>query len=354
MRWVLAFLLGVAWNLSGTAGALLSPVLFAIIAGRPARQRYLLAATYMLPAVASIVPSYQTFFSSIAGGAAVAVFAALVLATPYIFVKDGKTAVLAAGITSISILSPLSAAGWFFPNTGVVGVAMMIALIFSFAQRDLMFVLCALAAALCANAAFVDRTAPPAGWVGVGTAGIQPAGGDFMREISNIEALPMKPGAVLVYPEAVLDDAEPGTLAAVRDRIPRGQTWLLGAEANRHDSVWLFAAKKQPADVFDSAMPMPGTMVNPLDQHGYLPAWFEPAKTVAGRRVWAGICFEQVLPAAWIEALAQRPDTLLLVSNDWWAKQGNPAPAIRDAQARAWVRLLNVPTVMSTNRAIHE
>jgi len=68
-------------------------------------------------------------------------------------------------------------------------------------------------------------------------------------------------------------------------------------------------------------------------------------------RAWAALCVEQVQPWTWLEALWQRPDVILAMSNDWWAPEGNAAPEIQTASALAWARLMGVPLVGAVNRS---
>ena len=72
----------------------------------------------------------------------------------------------------------------------------------------------------------------------------------------------------------------------------------------------------------------------------------------------AALCVEQVQPWTWFEAILQRPDVILAMSNGWWAsgteglspRVGAAGLAIERASSRAWARLMGLPVVWAGNQ----
>jgi hypothetical protein len=372
---------GAAWNLSGVLpwwlaplGALLLPWL---ARWQKASRRYALAAVYMAAATYSIVPSASAFFpgASVALGVGIWVVATLLLALPWALVRNAPTALLATVLSGLlGVISPWPAAGVLFPGMGLLGVVLFLLVVVLLSEWSsrirgnapasfwgdvsaatahwLLF------AALASNSLALARGFPapvPEGWHAVVTHGIIPSRGSMVGSIGNTAAavraarnVGSDPG-VLVFPEAVLDDMLPGTVAMVQSAVPPGQLWLVGAEDGKHDAVWAFERGREPVMLFDSALPMPVSMWRPGQPDSYRPAWWVPVRDIEGQRVWSALCYDQVLPWVWLEAVVQRPSLLLLQSNAWWAAPNNPAPHIQAAQARAWVRLLGLPALSATN-----
>jgi len=81
---------------------------------------------------------------------------------------------------------------------------------------------------------------------------------------------------------------------------------------------------------------------------GYRAYWWEPVRRIEGVRAWASICYDQLLPFVWLEAVIQHPDVILLTNNEWWAK-GTGIPTIQRNTAWAWGRLIGVPEIEGEN-----
>jgi len=367
-----ALVCGFAWFFSGTHPLLAALSLAALLFLPPMQsrwwQRAAVALAYLLPATWSIVPSYAVFFHPASGlpGIGVWIAVAFLLAGPWAIAR-GTWSTLAAALLS-GALGPLSIwplAGVLFPGLGIAGLALFIGGVLLAGEFGAHlargrpahgvadFAPMLIAFSLIANLA--ARPAPaPAGWHGVDTVGLKQTGNDVFAGLRNtqkvISAGQAQPTArVLVFPEAALNDMLPGTQAMVSAAVPKGQVWLIGAEDGTHDGVWRFEHGKAPFMVSDSVLPMPLSMWRPWAKDSYRPAWSKTPFKQSGLRVWSAICYEQVTPFAWLEAVFARPDVLLLQSNAWWAQQGNPAPAIQAAQAMAWARLLGTHSLLVLN-----
>ncbi|WP_414039486.1 hypothetical protein ACJU26_09860 [Acidithiobacillus sp. M4-SHS-6] len=80
----------------------------------------------------------------------------------------------------------------------------------------------------------------------------------------------------------------------------------------------------------------------------YPAAWWTPVQKINGKRVWASICYDQLLPAVWLEGVIQKPRVVLLTNNEWWA-QGTRIPTIQRNSSWAWVRLMGAVMVDAKN-----
>jgi hypothetical protein len=101
-----------------------------------------------------------------------------------------------------------------------------------------------------------------------------------------------------------------------------------------------------------STIPMPVSMWRPWSAGSYKPTWAKKTFELEGQKVWSAICYEQVVPWTWVEALWQSPSLILLQSNAWWATPSNPAPFIQSAQAGGWLRLLGTPALVASNKVL--
>ena len=406
--WILPCLMlagGATWNVWPTGAAVLSLLLPAgIIQVDKRSTRWLFAFIWFLAGSVSIVPSVVGFFGSqyLVYGVAAWVASSALLALPWVIAGTPAGAVMAVLLDAIppigliGWLSPLTAAGWLFPGqrlAGVAGCLAVMAWIAAVAKRnschgckvstgtgsmgdryfsrigvmdDIHTGFLNLAAgillvwSILANLLYVPP-ATPVGWVGIQTS-IPPSNGNVFQAIANNRALiaaAQSQGAhakYLLFPEAVLDDWWPGTRSQFAATVPRGQTWILGAETQMPGARWdalvmAHSRHTRSNPVFRAALPMPVSMWRPGFFGSFQAVWHEPIQQVGGHRVWASICFDQVLPWIWIDGMIQHPDLVLLPSNDWWAQPWNSAPEIQKTEAEAWVRLEGAPAIFTQNTA---
>ena len=402
--WLLLLLAGgAAWNIWPAGAIILSLLLpVGVMQARSKGVRWTFAFVWFLAGSISIVPSAVGFFgtSFLMFGIAAWLASSALLALPWIIADTPIKAVIAVILDAvppiglIGWLSPLTAAGWLFPGQGLAGVAGCLLVILcstSMVSRNschgckvstqtgvmgdtywlrtggmgdtysgilkLMTGILVVWAIL-ANLLYTPVPAPK-DWIGIQTS-IPPSNGNVLQAIANNRALiaaAQTQGAkarYLLFPEAVLDDWYPGTRAQIAAAIPPGQTWILGAETlaprARYDA--LVVAQRQhalPEPVFRAALPMPVSMWRPGFAGGFQATWHESVQIIGGHRVWASICFDQILPWVWIDGMIQHPDLMLLPSNDWWAQRWNPAPEIPIAQTNSWIRLIGMQTISARN-----
>lgn len=363
---MLGALAGATWLLP--AAHLVAPVgslglVIAITRTQTSHQRFLAALVYYLAGSISILMAVIGYWGGdhvLVGGLAW-IGSSIALATPWMLSKDWRGVLLALTLTAlpplglIGWLSPLTAAGVLFPGMGWAGLLLLLVGVRSICRSRPVGLAILGTMSVSANLAYTPPVSPD-GWVGVNTA-IKPARGSVLASIRNTQAvisaaLMKGQGAkVIVLPEAVVDDWLPGTRRHFEAVVPPGQQWLIGTQTNAHNSVVAVANtsinnKATGPILIDAAALLPG---GNWSSGGLRPAWWQSAPVINGKRVWASICVEQVLPWTWLEAMVEGPEVVLAISNQWWVSPASSAVRIQRVSTVAWARLMGVPVVRAVN-----
>lgn len=368
---ILAAIGGLAWVNSPTDAPLLAPgasmlLVLAVVLATTARGRFMAALTYYSLGSVSMPSAIQSFYGP--GHyfpAYIALFAtSTLLAAPWVLARDGRGVLIAIAITAlpplgvIGWLSPLSAAGVFFPGMGWTGLVFMIVVMGwlpnalsrdRYRAKIILFGL--LFVAILSNLLY-RAPPPPVGWIGVNTS-VMPTGtalGSIQNNQSIIKsALTQGHGAhVVVFPEAVVGCWLPGTKHQFIDAVPMNQSWLIGTQTAQHNSV-IEIADRHADLVLNAAALLLGGNWRPFVRGSLSPAWWQDVFVLNGQRVWVSVCVEQVLPWTWLEGMYQHPNVILAISNQWWAKRDSSAPQIQFDSVTAWARLLNVSVISAIN-----
>ena len=372
--------LGATWLLSdGLLGPGASFGLIPLLATRRGcAARFTAATGYYacgsVPIVAAVVGYWGAGHAAL--GIAAWIAASLLLAAPWSLAAQYGSALGALALTAlpplgfIGWLSPLNCAGVLFPGTSWVGLCFLcvaIVVVYEWTHEYRQPHVVALAAvgliALMSNLIYREA-APPNGWTGINTH-LKPGRGNVLADIQNNQqairaGIAQAQGArIVVFPEAILDDWWPGTREQLSLAVPSGQLWILGAATDASDAV-VAAAHGQVSDrpLTRSAGLIFGGNWLPWSRQTLQPAWWEPVFSVEDHRVWAALCVEQLQPWTWFEAMLQRADVVLALSNGWWADTpgatglpaGGAALAIEHASSRAWSRLMHSPLVWAVNQ----
>jgi hypothetical protein len=391
-------LAALAWVLPGPvlAGPALSPLLIVgvLLADGPLG-RFVAALAYFGIGGSALPSEVQVFFGSgWMAGVGLWMLSSLLLAAPWAWASRGWRVVAVLLIEALppigffGWLSPLAAAGVFFPSLGIFGFVLWLVVLAmlspAFLHRAEMgpsddsavgfaFMALIVAAGL-AGEVNTGLTLPqiPDGWIAVNT--------HIGRESQNIASevarnqrwidqaaaaveharTGAKQRVVVVLPEDVAGTWGPGTAAQARAAMRAGDVWLVGASVRadrRHwDGRYLNAivglGQRGDAVLFASPVPVPGGMWKPWNaEKSYTAAqWWEPVQTIAGVRTWASICYDQGLAWPWLQALVQRPAVVLRVSNFWYEPAGAVVPRVEAATTAAWARLLGAAVVTAVNR----
>jgi hypothetical protein len=385
----LAVVGGATWLIGGASlwGPLLSillPMVTAISASK--RWAFASALAYYLIGSVSITGAVSGYY-----GAGHEVFgwlawigASVALALPWTWGGRAIGRLFALLITAIpplgviGWLSPLNAAGVMFPGTGAFGLGLTMVILVgchvpqsrcSMFTKTLLGIGIGIGVWSALHAPQKLELSAPAGWIGLDTH-IAPARGDLRAEITNKQALidagrTAHSARVVVLPEAVLDDWLPGTRQQFALAVPPGQMWLIGAQVppsqapdfasvSNGKSVNAVVAVEQghahPMALTAAAGLLLGGNWRPWNSQGLQTTWTQRSFTLAGQRVWAALCVEQLQPWTWMLALLDHPSLILAMSNTWWAPPGSYAPKIQTASTRAWARLTSVPVIWASTR----
>ncbi|MBU2772635.1 hypothetical protein HMI48_01500 [Acidithiobacillus ferrooxidans] len=390
--WLYCALAGLAWgHLPGiwaTAPAMLLPILIPQLPR--ASRRFIAALIYFLVGSFSIVHGSAEFFGAGAGdGGGLAdgmglaagmgwsfwIVSSILLALPWLIARNQALGVLAVLIDAlpplglIGWLSPLAGTGVLFPGIGVYGVALLLAVwsLWSVQRWGKWIAGGSLAVALVANAIAVFSPTPAIDcWVG-----LQTHTGELVTPLQGVEsamqagqmALAHPKAAAVVFPETIAGHWLPGTQATLyskyQQRQNKAQIWLIGAvtfgKTHRWDSVVKYAPGGGKTDrrqhgriVARTAFPVPVSMWAPWAKDRYGATWYTPVRKIGGQRVFTSICYDQLLPWVWLEAVWQHPDVIVATSNVWWAVKTD-IPAIEDENTAAWARLMGAGAVIARN-----
>ncbi len=78
--------------------------------------------------------------------------------------------------------------------------------------------------------------------------------------------------------------------------------------------------------------------------------WFNPGiYNIAGKKIAAVICYEQLLIWPILYSMIYKPELLLASSNVWWARNTN-IPSIQQQVVKTWGKLFYVPVFIAVNR----
>jgi hypothetical protein len=382
-----------AWVLPGPTllGPALSPLLIVgvMLADGPL-WRFLAALAYFGVGGSALPAEVQSFFGS--GwviGIGLWVLSSVILSAPWAWASRGWRVVLVLLIEAVppigffGWMSPIASAGVLYPGLGLAGFTLGLGLLWVLAvlarpastlnalTLSMVESVVLSGASIWANAAYTPPE-PPAGWIGVNTH-VGRESDDVMAEVARNQrwinqaaaavAQEAKAGAksrIVVLPEDVAGTCGPGTAAQVRAAMRPGDVWLVGSSVLTNRPHWdgrylnavVGLGLRGDAVLFVSPVPVPGGMWKPWNaEKSYTAAyWWEPVQTIAGVRTWASICYDQVIAWPWLQALVQRPDVVLRVSNFWYEPAGAVAPRVEASTTAAWTRLVGAAVVTAVNR----
>ena len=371
---------GSMWTLPAS---LLFPCLWTRAKSR--REAALVAFAYFGAASRGLAVGAATFFHSLLViGVAIWLAGNLIIALPWMLLwtpRYGWRTALAAVAIIVTALPPIGIAGWanpitaagvLFPGWKWAGLIATLALIMILCalginqppRRAFLFQMTLLAlASLTAVAVFPKLPAAPPGWYGYDTHFANETGQpDYLKDYARISRLvavslvrAKSPGSVLVFPESA-----GGTWGAAGRMVWRpaqkviSGTVLFGGEVLRkngkYDNDLVALDHSGDRVLYRQRMPVPISMWRPWSKAGANAYWFQQATfSCAGLKAAALICYEQFLVWPVLESMRGRPQVLIAIGNDWWAK-GTNLSRIQRASSIAWARLFGTYLVSACNR----
>jgi hypothetical protein len=361
----LGALLGLPW-LWGTIGIALSPLLVPVVIVRSnSWHRWACAFGYFLAGSAGIPGGASTFFGPghLMMGYLLWILSAAILAFPWAWVSNGWRAIrvlIFSALPPLGIigwLSPLTAAGFWFPGLSWIGLVFLLIMMWMLGGRKHLGIVVLATVSMIANLNYREAQSP-AGWIGVDThVGPEPKEpmAQYVRLNDWISQVRQqaRDAKVVVLPETLAADWWAGTRFVLGQAVPPGQTWLVGATITDNQGTWdaiglVRHGQVNAGPLLRAVLPVPVSMWKPWAQNGYAAAWLPSVHVIDDKRTMAVICYDQLLVWPWLEALWLRPEFIIAPGNGWWAEQGS-IPTIQVASVKAWSRLMGVSNIEARN-----
>jgi len=368
--------LGLAWRV-WYLGPILSVLLVPLVVGQKTRRtRYAVALAYYLAGSSGIPLASAVFFGPghLGEGVLLWLGSSALLAAGWAFAENAGAVILVllfdALVPPLSFfdwMSPLSAAGVFFPRAGLFGVLLLLLWIPSVSkawrERRGWVPLVLVPLALNLTTLVVHRPPLHSPIVGVHLR-VGPSTPSVLKNVARMRAWVAvadqhRKAKVLLLPETLLT-WWPGNAAYVQWHVPKGQIWLVGASIPlKHPGVFADGIEAVTSHgsrmVFASVLPVPVSMWRPWHTpsdtpfgQNYKAYWWPQRARIGGERVVAEICYDQLLPFTWVEDSLYLPRAVLLTNNEWWAR-GTGIPQIQRASSWAWSRLLGARWIEAEN-----
>ncbi|MGC8494195.1 MAG: nitrilase-related carbon-nitrogen hydrolase [Syntrophobacteraceae bacterium] len=268
--------------------------------------------------------------------------------------------------------SPITAAGVLFPGwkwAGLFATFVFMMILSAIGIKKSFWQACLWQAAVVGLAVLAVAvlfpklpTAPP-GWCGYDTHYPDETGQpDYLKDYARLTALTAVsqslarlPGSVVVFPESAGGSwGAAGRMVWEKTRKVISGIVLFGAEvlrgSGKYDNDLVSLKSSGDRVLYRQRMPVPVTMWRPWSESSGANAyWFREATfRCAGLRAAALICYEQFLVWPVLESMWERPQVLIAIGNDWWAKNTNLS-RIQRAASLSWARLFGVRLVTAVN-----
>ncbi|WP_064306382.1 hypothetical protein, partial [Acidithiobacillus caldus] len=320
---------GFVWRV-GYLGPILSVLLVPLVVRQKTRwSRYAVALSYYLAGSSGIPQASAVFFGPghLGEGVLLWLGSSALLAAGWAFADSAWKAILVllfdALVPPLSFfdwMSPLSAAGVFFPWSGIFGVVLLLVWIPSVAkawrERRGWVPLVLVPLALNLTAVVIHRPPLPSRIEGVHL-NVGPSTPSLLKNVERLHrwvavADRHKKAKILLLPETLVTWWS-GNAAYIERHVPEGQIWLVGASipldrpgvfADGIEAVTSHGSKM----VFGSVLPVPVSMWRPWHTpsdapfgQNYKAYWWPRRLHIAGDRLVAEICYDQLLPFTWLE-----------------------------------------------------
>ena len=377
---------------------------------------FTVAAIYYAGAVWPVIPAVRNFLGPSAGlveGMGLWAVAILLLASPWLWLWAANSrkllwhtpvGILLTVVPPLGLIgwaSPLTAAGYLFPGTRWLGVALVSALPAVLVRLPRSGAALVLAILMLTHAIYAGDPVPPKDWEAINTnfGGVAHGETNFLRDYQIAQQIQARALAsqsrVIVFPESVVANWTGATemfwgqtLAALRANgktvlvggtlpvAPRGR--LVSSRCPQFNFAGELAVLRSPvatlprsrpasepertqyrnaiiirgmqSSLFLQRIPVPIGMWRPLSGTGVpLNLSGTTVVSIANQKAAILICYEQLLTWPALTSMLYHPTILIAVANDYWVKE-TPIPRYDSSAVRAWARLLAIPTVSAVNR----
>ena len=259
-------------------------------------------------------------------------------------------AVILTAIPPLGILgwaNPLTAAGVFFPGSGLLGFAYLLgayaALSTGKSGAVKAFGLISM------GCLFTAPNAKPNPIKGLSTNFHKTAdhgAADYDRQIKLRERSLGMNTPILLLPEAIVTGG--WTEAGQHLWAKAKRTVLMGAEIKiaRPENVMV---NIKSGEVYSQRQPVPFSMWRPFDASSYASHWFEkPTIAAEGLKIAPLICYEGFLVWPVVHSYLAGATHIAASGNYWWARE-TEIPRIHESIVKSWSRLFSMPYAMAVN-----
>jgi predicted amidohydrolase len=381
---------------------------------RSRSKAFAVAAVYYAGAVWPIIPAVRNFLGPRAGlteGIGLSTIAVILLASPWLWLWTADSrqllwrtpvGILLTVVPPLGLIgwaSPLLGAGYLFPGTRWLGLALVLTLpatLIRFPRVSAGFLLTSLSLS---HALYPGDPVPPTDWEAINTnfGGVAHGETNFLRDYQiaqQIQARALASQAhVIVFPESVItnwtDATEMFWNQTLTALCASGKIILVGATSPLAPPVRLVSNPRPQVDfagelamlrspaaalprprllepdqpryrnailvrgaqsgLFLQRVPVPIGMWKPLSHAGVPLNLTGPGVIrIANQKAAVLICYEQVLTWPVLTSMLQHSTILIAIANDYWVN-GTPAPGYQAAAVKSWARLFDLPVICAAN-----
>lgn len=262
--------------------------------------------------------------------------------------------------------SPLFAAGWLFPGTGFLGIALLLLLLAATVaaateKRKRGAFLAAVVLLICSqicNIVHGLRLAQAASFAGV-VLHDKLNGGALLdyQQTAAMQARVLASGArVTVLPEGAQlnwsEVSEAEWQPTFDDLLAKRRVVLIGAtradEGQRfHNGILIAGAERA---WHEQRIPVPVAMWRPFTNSGApIHPWADGIMTIGGEKTGMLLCYEMAIPWPAILTLGHYPQHLVGMANDWWAASVPSVARWQRTNLEGWARLAGIDSTFAVN-----
>lgn len=285
---------------------------------------------------------------------------ALLLASPFYWIghltREYRWRMVTAivsleALTPIGLASPLVAAGALFPGLGWIGLLLLLVTCIQLVRRSCTGIFCLLVTCAFAWTLFHPGRTGISHWKTFDTrfgGGFQVA--SIWEDYSKLRTMADKAqsGSVAIFPENTIHLWVPQVSDAWFSLLlPPKATVIFGAERRlphqQRQPVVLVRGKSQAE--YQERFPVPLAMWGNDTPMHYLGSG---SVQVGSARAGVLLCYEQLLPLAALQSLAEKPDVLVAPANLYWARK-TTIDSTESLCVRAWAQLFAIPYYRAVN-----
>jgi len=174
---------------------------------------------------------------------------------------------------------------------------------------------------------------------------------DYTRQIKYLKDIEDSPKKIFLLPENAL-----GYITGTNEMIWQNTNKTIFAggsymdKNNSYTNSLSLVKDGKIKSVYNQRIPVPISMWKPWSNMGAKAnIWGDSIFEYNNKRYGVLICYEQLLMLPWLQTMSSGPDTILAISNLWWARDTS-IYKIEEQNIQLWALLFNKPYVFSYNK----